>query len=123
RESWAASASTKARMRAHLIIVRGAFKWPFGRPGTDRTAQANFGQKAPEIHGSLSGRPGTDRTASEFPAKSAGNPWQSCQSPEGAYGRLTRTAARPPDPPRWPGARGCSTPGTQFRPGARLPPL
>jgi hypothetical protein len=27
--------------------------------------------------------PGTDRTASEFPAKGAGNPWQSCQSPEG----------------------------------------
>src|SRR5450631_572685 len=26
--------------------------------------------------------PGTDRTASEFPAKSAGNSWQSCQSPE-----------------------------------------
>src|ERR1035441_4579085 len=25
--------------------------------------------------------PGTDRTASEFPAKGAGNPWQSCQSP------------------------------------------
>src|ERR1019366_463949 len=28
------------------------------------------------------GGPGTDRTASEFPAKGAGNPWQSCQSPE-----------------------------------------
>jgi LAO/AO transport system kinase len=27
------------------------------------------------------GKPGTDRTASEFPAKSAGNSWQSCQSP------------------------------------------
>jgi len=27
--------------------------------------------------------PGTDRTASEFPAKGAGNPWQSCQSPGG----------------------------------------
>src|ERR1035438_7938423 len=27
------------------------------------------------------GRPGTDGTASEFPAKSAGNPWQSRQSP------------------------------------------
>src|ERR1017187_6261210 len=26
--------------------------------------------------------PGTDRTASEFPAKGAGNPWQSRQSPE-----------------------------------------
>ena len=26
--------------------------------------------------------PGTDRTASEFPAKGAGNPWQSSQSPE-----------------------------------------
>src|ERR1035441_1775689 len=32
--------------------------------------------------------PGTDRTASEFPAKGAGNPWQSCQSPERA--RLMR---------------------------------
>src|ERR1035438_6131216 len=30
------------------------------------------------------GEPGTDRTASEFPAKGAGNPWQSCQSPEGS---------------------------------------
>src|ERR1022692_1268073 len=58
RESWAASGSTSAKMTAHLIVVRGAFKWPF------------------------SGRPGTDRTASEFPAKGAGNPWQSCQSPE-----------------------------------------
>ena len=28
----------------------------------------------------LKGNPGTDRTASEFPAKGAGNPWQSCQS-------------------------------------------
>src|ERR1035438_1553352 len=28
--------------------------------------------------------PGTDRTASAFPAKGAGNPWQSCQSPGGA---------------------------------------
>src|ERR1035438_7228324 len=27
------------------------------------------------------GSAGTDRTASEFPAKSVGNPWQSCQSP------------------------------------------
>src|SRR5450759_371417 len=27
------------------------------------------------------GDPGTDRTASEFPAKSARNSWQSCQSP------------------------------------------
>src|ERR1035437_411513 len=29
--------------------------------------------------------PGTDRTASEFPAKCAGNSWQSCQSPEGIH--------------------------------------
>src|ERR1022692_5111493 len=27
--------------------------------------------------GSRSGKPGTDGTASEFPAKSAGNPWES----------------------------------------------
>src|ERR1019366_9343798 len=32
------------------------------------------------------GRPGTDRTASAFPANCAGNPWQSCQSPEGFRG-------------------------------------
>src|ERR1035441_9235993 len=32
---------------------------------------------------SRSREPGTDRTASEFPAKGAGNPWQSCQSPGG----------------------------------------
>src|ERR1035441_6531409 len=29
RESWAASGSTSAKMTAHLIVVRGAFKWPF----------------------------------------------------------------------------------------------
>src|ERR1019366_427247 len=29
----------------------------------------------------VTGGAGTDRTASEFPAKSAGNSWQSCQSP------------------------------------------
>ena len=29
--------------------------------------------------------PGTDGTASEFPAKGAGNPWQSRQSPEGQF--------------------------------------
>ena len=33
--------------------------------------------------GSRSRKPGTDGTASEFPAKGAGNPWQSRQSPEG----------------------------------------
>ena len=33
--------------------------------------------------GSRSRKPETDGTASEFPAKGAGNPWQSRQSPEG----------------------------------------
>src|ERR1039457_3125586 len=33
--------------------------------------------------GTRSRKPGTDGTASEFPAKGAGNPWQSRQSPEG----------------------------------------
>jgi hypothetical protein len=37
-----------------------------------------------DVHASMIGRvggSGTDRAASEFPAKGAGNPWQSCQSP------------------------------------------
>src|ERR1035441_3186476 len=33
------------------------------------------------------GKTETDRTASEFPAKCAGNPWQSCQSPLSALAR------------------------------------
>src|ERR1017187_535718 len=46
--------------------------------------------------GSRSGKPGTDGTASEFPAKSAGNPWQSRQSPEGtvAGGAVFRKLSR-----------------------------
>ena len=31
------------------------------------------------------GNPGTDGTASEFPAKGAGNPWQSRLSPAGYF--------------------------------------
>src|ERR1022692_542121 len=46
--------------------------------------------------GLSSGKPGTDGTASEFPAKSAGNPWQSRQSPEGtvAGGAVFRKLSR-----------------------------
>src|ERR1035437_10193930 len=38
---------------------------------------------------SESQKPGTDRTASEFPAKVAGNPWQSCQSPGALHSTQT----------------------------------
>src|ERR1017187_2444830 len=44
--------------------------------GTDVVGLFDGGGRCP-------GRPGTDRTASEFPAKGAGNSWQSCQSPAG----------------------------------------
>src|ERR1035438_5272572 len=46
-------------------------------------------------------KPGTDGTASEFPAKGAGNPWQSRQSPEGTRSNghpaiTRRLVGRPP---------------------------
>src|ERR1022692_2692884 len=46
--------------------------------------------------GSPGRKPGTDRAASEFPAKGAGNPWQSCQSPESAYFAFGSTTMLPP---------------------------
>src|ERR1035438_1407992 len=46
-------------------------------------AEGPFKQGRKTNLGSRSGKPGTDGTASEFPAKGAGNPWQSRQSPEG----------------------------------------
>src|ERR1035441_6663023 len=44
---------------------------------------ANRGQGRKTDPGTRFRNPGTDGTASEFPAKGAGNPWQSRQSPEG----------------------------------------
>src|ERR1017187_3282111 len=46
--------------------------------GIRRLTIAGFGGWGQD---SRRGEPGTDRAASEFPAKGAGNPWQSCQSP------------------------------------------
>src|ERR1035441_9619864 len=46
-------------------------------------AGQTLGQGRTNTPDSRSREPGTDRTASEFSAKGAGNPWQSCQSPGG----------------------------------------
>src|ERR1019366_1136409 len=46
-------------------------------------AEGPFKQGRQTNPGSRSRKPETDGTASEFPAKGAGNPWQSRQSPEG----------------------------------------
>src|ERR1035437_9466830 len=47
----------------------------FGNRGLGRKTTSNIGE-------STTCRPGTDRPDSEFPAKSAGNSCQACQSPE-----------------------------------------
>src|ERR1035437_8829873 len=49
-----------------------------GYGGNPRTGQT--GAAAKKHRGEGAPNPGTDRTGSEFPAKSAGNPCQSCQS-------------------------------------------
>src|ERR1039457_5493324 len=67
----------------HGSLVARAFVGTWGQTGLP----ANFRQKAPKTHGSLVARAfvgdlRTDGAASEFPAKGAGNPWQSRQSPD-----------------------------------------
>src|SRR5665647_1498582 len=49
-----------------------------GYGGNPRTGQTETGAK--KHRGEWAPNPGTDRTGSEFPAKCAGNPCQSCQS-------------------------------------------
>src|ERR1035441_7650743 len=52
-------------------------------PSVSVSRGATLGEGRKTDPGTRFRNPGTDGTASEFPAKGAGNPWQSRQSPEG----------------------------------------